>query len=141
MKKLLAVATIGVVGYLVVKKIKERKNNDVVEVNEEMENEEVVENVVEENLNEEVEVEEEVVGKVMNDNIEGVAENNEGKDLVMQFVELAAEIYVIYLGYKFYKLMIQVGIVKGCKIMLEKVAAYIIAMLGIRCFRFLAMGK
>ena len=77
----------------------------------------------------------------MNDNIEGVAENNEGKDLVMQFVELAAEIYVIYLGYKFYKLMIQVGIVKGCKIMLEKVAAYIIAMLGIRCFRFLAMGK
>ena len=48
MKKLLAVATIGVVGYLVVKKIKERKNNDVVEVNEEMENEEVVENVEEE---------------------------------------------------------------------------------------------
>ena len=141
MKKLLAVATIGVVGYLVVKKIKERKNNDVVEVNEEMENEEVVENVVEENLNEEAEVEEEVVGKVMNDNIEGVAENNEGKDLVMQFVELAAEIYVMYLGYKFYKLMVQVGIVKGCKIMLEKVAAYILAMLGIRCFRFLAMGK
>ena len=137
MKKLLAVATIGVVGYLVVKKIKERKNNDVVEVNEEMENEEVVENVVEENLNEEAEV----VGKVMNDNIEGVAENNEGKDLVMQFVELAAEIYVMYLGYKFYKLMVQVGIVKGCKIMLEKVAAYILAMLGIRCFRFLAMGK
>ena len=137
MKKLLAVATIGVVGYLVVKKIKERKNNNVVEVNEEMENEEVVENVVEENLNEEAEV----VGKVMNDNIEGVAENNEGKDLVMQFVELAAEIYVMYLGYKFYKLMVQVGIVKGCKIMLEKVAAYILAMLGIRCFRFLAMGK
>lgn len=49
MKKLLAVATIGVVGYLVVKKIKERKNNDVEEVNEEMENEEVVvENVEDE---------------------------------------------------------------------------------------------
>lgn len=48
MKKLLAVATIGVVGYLVVKKIKERKDNDVVEVNEEMKNEEVVENAEEE---------------------------------------------------------------------------------------------
>ena len=52
MKKLLAVATIGVVGYVVVKKVKERKNNDVeienIEV-EEMENEEVVvENVEEE---------------------------------------------------------------------------------------------
>ena len=63
MKKLLAVATIGVVGYLVVKKIKERKNNDVVEVNEEMENEEVVENVVEEQPEVEVvdNVEEEIV--------------------------------------------------------------------------------
>jgi hypothetical protein len=37
--------------------------------------------------------------------------------------------------------MVQVGIVKGCKIMLEKVAAYIIAMLGVRCFRILAFGK
>ena len=61
MKKLLAVATIGVVGYLVVKKIKERKNNDVVEVNEEMENEEVVVENVEEEIvvdnDEEIEVE------------------------------------------------------------------------------------
>ena len=43
MKKLLAVATIGVVGYVVVKKIKERKNNEV-----ETTETEVVENVEEE---------------------------------------------------------------------------------------------
>ena len=76
MKKLLAVATIGVVGYLVVKKIKERKNNDVVEVNEEMENEEVVENVEEEIV---MDNDEDVI-KVENievvENIEDAKENN-----------------------------------------------------------------
>lgn len=75
MKKLLAVATIGVVGYLVVKKIKERKNNDVVEVNEEMENEEVIENV-----EEEIVIDNDDVIKVENievvENIEDVKEDN-----------------------------------------------------------------
>ena len=50
MKKLLAVAAIGVLGIYVVKKIKERKNEEV----EEIENE-VVEEVKEEKINNEVE--------------------------------------------------------------------------------------
>ena len=84
MKKLLAVATIGVVGYLVVKKIKERKNNDVEEVNEEMENEEVVENV-----------EEEIV--VDNDDEEAIEvediENNVKDDLYRIFKHKLVDVY------------------------------------------------
>ena len=54
MKKLLAVAAIGVVGYYVVKKIKERKNEEVEEMeNKEVEN--VEEEVKEEKINNEVE--------------------------------------------------------------------------------------
>ena len=54
MKKLLAVAAIGVVGYYLVKKIKERKNEEV-EVNEVEEMENVEEEVKEEKINNEVE--------------------------------------------------------------------------------------
>ena len=131
MKKLLAVATIGLVGYVVVKKIRERKNNEV-EVNDIIEKAEEL-------------VNEEVVGKAVNDNIEGVAKANNDDEVfeavVGTFIELAVKIYVLYLGYKFYKLMIDVGIIKGCKIMLEKVAAYIIATLSVRGFRYLALGE
>ena len=93
MKKLLAVATIGVVGYLVVKKIKERKDNDVVEVNEEMKNEEVVENAEEEIVvdNDEA-IEVEIV-----DNME-VEENNvfnKIKDLVKAPIKLLIKAFGI----------------------------------------------
>ena len=53
MKKLLAVAAIGVVGYYLVKKIKERKNEEVAENVEEVDNGE--EEVKEEKINNEVE--------------------------------------------------------------------------------------
>ena len=92
MKKLLAVATIGVVGYVVVKKLRERKNNEEVEV-QEMENEEVVV----ENVEEEIVVDnddEEAIEIEIVDNME-VEENNmlnKIKDLVKAPVKLVVKV-------------------------------------------------
>lgn len=143
MKKLLLVAGAGLVGIYVAKKVvnkmkAEKEVQEIIEQAEELVNEELEVNddeCIVPNMNKE--------GKVVNDNIQGVSEVDEDnkKDMFMLFIEIALEIYIIYLGCKFYKLMINEGIVKGCKLMLEKVGAYIIAMLSMRGFRFLALGK
>jgi hypothetical protein len=121
MKKLLAVATIGAVGYLVVKKIKERKNKEVMrEAND----------IIEE-ANELVN--EEVVGKAVNNNIEGMAEVILGIGVV-SFVTICCllkYIILLILGYKFYNLILAEGIIDGCIIAIEKVAPFVLAKLGI----------
>ena len=89
MKKLLAVATIGVVGYVVVKKIRERKNNEV-EVNEEVETTEteVVENVEEEITidNDEETIREEIIDEIIN-SVNNIKENYDAIEEIQKVCE------------------------------------------------------
>jgi uncharacterized protein HemX len=89
MKKLLAVATIGVVGYLVVKKLRERKNNEV-EVNEEVETTEteVVENVEEEITvdNDEETIREEIIDEIIN-SVNNIKENYDAIEEIQKVCE------------------------------------------------------
>ena len=90
MKKLLAVATIGVVGYLVVKKL--RNKNEEVEVNEEMEVEtietEVVENVEEEVTvdNDEETIREEIIDEIIN-SVNNIKENYDAIEEIQKVCE------------------------------------------------------
>ena len=89
MKKLLAVATIGVVGYVVVKKLRERKNNEV-EVNEEVETTEteVVENVEEEITvdNDEETIREEIIDEIIN-SVNNIKENCDAIEEIQKVCE------------------------------------------------------
>jgi uncharacterized protein HemX len=89
MKKLLAVATIGVVGYVVVKKLRERKNNEV-EVNEEVETTEteVVENVEEEITidNDEETIREEIIDEIIN-SVNNIKENYDAIEEIQKVCE------------------------------------------------------
>ena len=92
MKKLLAVATIGVVGYLVVKKIKERKNNEEVEV-QEMEVEEVVEETIE-NVADEIVIDDEEPIRIENVEIIDVEEVDEENVISKMFNTVKARVLV-----------------------------------------------
>ena len=122
MKKLLAVAAIGVVGYYVVKKIKERKNEEV-EVNEveEMENKEVEnveEEVKEEKINNEVEEDDRILQYLGPDEYI-VADEEEIKVEIVDNVEEVKEENLFSkvrgLGKKLIKAPIQL-VIKACGI-------------------------